>query len=135
MINTERSLILDVDGTLCPTKGDGETYASVRPFADMIELVRTYKQRGFYIILSTARNMRTHNGNVGRINADTLKTLLAWLDEHEVPYDEVHVAKPWPGEGGFCVDDRTIRPSEFRTLDYEAILALLDREAAPTGAG
>jgi capsule biosynthesis phosphatase len=128
MINAERSIILDIDGTLCPTKGSSESYASLQPHADMVELVRAYKARGFYIILNTSRNMRTHNGNVGRINADTLKTLFAWLDLHQIPYDEVHVAKPWPGAGGFYVDDKAIRPSEFRALSYEAIKGLLAAE-------
>ena len=129
MINSERSLILDIDGTLCPTKGKGETYADLLPFGDMVELVRSYKAQGFYIILNTARNMRTHNGNVGRINADTLKVLLEWLDRHEIPYDEIHVAKPWPGSGGFYVDDKAIRPSEFRSMSYEAIAELLAAES------
>lgn len=128
MINMERSLVLDIDNTLCPTKKPGEAYADLAPYTDMIEIVRDYKARGFYVILYSARNMKTHNGNVGRINADTLKTLLHWLDKHEIPYDEIHVGKPWPGKGGFYVDDRAVRPSEFRSMTCDQILDLLERE-------
>ena len=128
MINTELSLILDVDNTLCPEKQAGQSYADLEPFADMVDLVRAYKARGFYIILYSARNMRTHNGNIGRINADTLKTLLEWLERHDIPHDEIHMGKPWPGKGGFYVDDRAIRPSEFRSMSHEEILKLLQQE-------
>src|SRR5690606_29179535 len=63
--------------------------------------------------------MNTYGGNVGLINANTLPIILDWLARHEVPFDEVVVGKPWCGEGGFYVDDRALRPSEFaRTLGH-----------------
>jgi len=128
MINAAKSIVLDIDGTLCPIKTEAETYAGLKPYADVIDLLREYKARGFYIILHTSRNMRSYGGNIGRINANTLKVLLQWLEDHDIPHDEVHVAKPWPGAGGFIVDDKAIRPSEFRSLDYDQITALLARE-------
>jgi capsule biosynthesis phosphatase len=69
--------------------------------------------------------MNTYNGNVGLITANTAKTLLAWLERHDVPFDELHVGKPWPGRGGFYVDDKAIRPDEFLKLSYEEIVALV----------
>ena len=71
--------------------------------------------------------MRTHEGNVGRINATTAKTVLTWLDKNNVPYDEIHFGKPWQGRGGFYVDDKTIRPDEFLRLDYDEILKLVGK--------
>ena len=38
------------------------------------------------------------------------------------------MGKPWPGRGGFYVDDRSIRPSEFMALSYEQILELVGGE-------
>jgi capsule biosynthesis phosphatase len=70
--------------------------------------------------------MNTHSGNVGLITATTAKTLMAWLDRHQVPYDELHVGKPWGGKGGFYVDDKAIRPDEFTRLSYEEILAIVE---------
>jgi capsule biosynthesis phosphatase len=128
VIVEDKCLVLDVDGTLCEIKREGQAYCDVRPITETLALVRDYKRQGFHIILSTSRNMRTHGGNIGRLNADTLKTLIEWLDRHEVPYDEIHVGKPWPGKGGFYVDDHAIRPSEFRSLSYAQILDLLKQE-------
>lgn len=133
MINKEKSIIFDIDGTICPEKGEGEDYELLQPYPEMLERLREYKDLGFYIIFATARNMRTHNGNIGKLNAQTLKVLLNWLDEHGIPYDEIHVGKPWPGVGGFYVDDKAIRPSEFRSLSYDGITELLAEERRKSG--
>ena len=42
-----------------------------------------------------------------------LPDLIDWLTRHEIPFDEIHVGKPWPGPAGFYVDDRCMRPAEF----------------------
>jgi capsule biosynthesis phosphatase len=97
--------------------------------------LRQYRDKGAYICLYTARNMRTHNGNLGKIMAHTSRTLFAWLEKHDIPFDEVYFGKPWPGERGFYVDDRTIRPSEFVSMTLEEIEALLAKEHEPAGSG
>lgn len=128
MITEEKVLVMDIDVTLCGIKGKNQKYDEVEPRYDILKKVIKYREEGFYIILYTSRNMRTHQGNIGRINADTAKTLFAWLDKHKVPYDEIHFGKPWCGRGGFYVDDQCIRPSEFLNLSYEEILLLLKKE-------
>lgn len=72
--------------------------------------------------------MRTFEGNVGKMNIHTLPVIIEWLNRHEVPYDEIVLGKPWCGFDGFYVDDKSIRPSEFASLDYDQIKALLDKE-------
>lgn len=128
MINKERCIVMDVDGTLCSKKQKHETYMDVTPAPDVVAALRAYREAGFYVILATSRNMNTHDGNVGRINATTAKTLMQWLDRHEIPYDELHVGKPWAGRGGFYVDDKAIRPEEFVRMTYEEILALVGED-------
>jgi len=86
-----------------------------------------YKALGYEIIIMTARNMRTYNNSVGKINANTLPIIINWLDKHKVPYDEVHVGKPWCGTEGFYVDDRAVRPDEFVKLGYGEICELLNK--------
>lgn len=122
-----KRLIVDLDGTL--TQANTSDYKNVRPRLDVIEQLRSYKQQGFDIVISTARNMRTYEGNVGKINIHTLPIITAWLDEHQVPYDEILVGKPWCGHEGFYIDDRAVRPSEFATLTIDEINQLLDKES------
>ncbi len=125
MIKRENCIVMDVDGTLCEIKPPHLTYADVAPNADVVARLREYRAAGFYVILATARNMNSYDGNIGLITANTAKTLLAWLDKHDIPYDELHVGKPWAGKGGFYVDDKAVRPDEFVKLSYEDVRALI----------
>ena len=65
--------------------------------------------------------MKTYNGNIGLINANTAKVLTKWLDKWEIPYDEIIYGKPWPGHYGFYVDDRAIRPDEYLKYSPEEL--------------
>jgi capsule biosynthesis phosphatase len=121
-----KRLVFDLDETLCSARD--RDYENAEPKLDVISKLREYKSQGFQIAISTSRNMRTFEGSVGKITAHTLPVILAWLDRHEVPYDEVHVAKPWCGDEGFYIDDRAIRPQEFLNLSYQQICVLLGIE-------
>lgn len=119
-----KRLIVDLDDTLtCPDPT--RSYADKEPNLPLVARLREYKADGFEIVIQTARNMRTFEGAIGKINAHTLPVIIAWLQRHEVPYDEIHVGKPWCGFEGFYVDDRAIRPSEFVSLSREEINALI----------
>lgn len=122
-----KKLIVDLDGTI--TTSDTSDYVNVSPNHRVIDSLKEYKLAGFTIVIHTARNMRTYEGNVGKINIHTLPTIIEWLDRHQVPYDEIIVGKPWCGHEGFYIDDRAIRPSEFATLSFTEINELLEKEA------
>ncbi|MBF8658614.1 capsular biosynthesis protein [Pseudomonas putida] len=121
-----KRLIMDLDDTICTTlNGD---YKNSKPNIHVIRKMHDYKEMGFTIAISTSRNMRTYNGDIGKINANTLPVIIEWLENHSVPYDEIIMAKPWCGMEGFYVDDKAIRPSEFRENSYEQILDILAKE-------
>ena len=123
-----KRLVFDLDGTI--THDDASvSYAERRPNLAVVEKLRAYREQGFEIVICSARNMRTYAGDIGKINANTLPVILDWLARHEVPYDEVHVGKPWCGTEGFYVDDKAVRPSEFLAMSHDEIHALLAREA------
>ncbi|MFT4763040.1 MAG: capsule biosynthesis phosphatase [Oleispira sp.] len=121
-----KRLVFDLDNTLTII-GSGD-YKNVKPRLDVVEQLKAYKLLGFEIIINTARNMRTYECSVGKINAHTLPVIIDWLKKHDIPYDEIHVAKPWCGNDGFYIDDKSIRPSEFAQLSYEEIQQLLAKE-------
>lgn len=121
-----KKLVVDLDGTI--TLANTSDYKNVLPNLAVIEKLREYQSQGFSITIATARNMRTFEGNVGKINIHTLPIITEWLDRHNVPYDEILVGKPWCGHDGFYIDDRAIRPSEFSVLTEDEINSLLDKE-------
>ncbi|MBV9570696.1 MAG: capsular biosynthesis protein [Alphaproteobacteria bacterium] len=122
-----KTLVMDLDGTLT-VDGSAARYEHILPNPKVAEQVRRYAAQGFRVAIVTSRNMQSFANSIGRINAETLPVIVDWLRRHDIPFDEVHVGKPWCGKGGFYVDDRTIRPSEFLSLELPAISALLDRE-------
>lgn len=123
-----KRLVFDLDGTLA-LDDPGRPYAEREPNLPVIARLREYREQGYSIIIASARNMRTYGGQIGLINANTLPVILDWLARHEVPYDEVHVGKPWCGTEGFYIDDRAVRPSEFLALTLDEIAALIAAEA------
>lgn len=121
-----KRLIMDLDGTI--TSGESGNYSEAKPQAGVVEKMREYKKMGFDLVISTARNMRTYEGNVGKINIHTLPVIIKWLEQHNIPYDEIIVGKPWCGFEGFYVDDKAVRPSEFMSMNLDEINALLAKE-------
>ncbi|KXU81626.1 HAD hydrolase family protein [Aeromonas enteropelogenes] len=121
-----KRLIVDLDGTL--TQANTSDYKNVLPRIEVILQLRKYKELGFDIVIATARNMRTYDGNIGKINVHTLPIITEWLDLHNIPYDEIIVGKPWCGHEGFYIDDRAVRPSEFVNLSFEEINLLFEKE-------
>jgi len=124
-----KRLVIDLDETITLSADDG--YEHAVPNLPLIAMLHAYRQDGFEIVIHTSRNVRTFAGNIGKINAHTLPLIVRWLERHAVPYDEIHVGKPWCGTDGFYVDDKAIRPAEFLRYSLDQIHALL---AADKGA-
>lgn len=122
----QNKLVIDLDDTISVTEhGD---YVNSKPVMETVEMIRKYHEDGFAIIIHSARQMRTHNGNVGIINVKTLPNIINWLNKYDIPYDEIIVGKPWCGYNGFYIDDKSIRPSEFHSMTYEQIQEILAKE-------
>ena len=125
-INKVRKLVVDLDDTITVTEhGD---YKNSKPILKTIDLLKKYHDDGFQIVIHSSRQMRTYEGQVGKINVHTLPNIVNWLPAHDVPYDEIIVGKPWCGFNGFYIDDKCIRPSEFHSMSYEEIEELIQKE-------
>jgi len=121
-----KNIVIDLDNTL--TIAETSDYSNVKPNLNTIETLKEYKEKGFNITIFTSRNMRTYEGNIGKINKNTLPIILKWLEKYNIPYDEIIVGKPWCGNEGFYIDDKSIRPSEFNSMTYDEIRSLLAKE-------
>jgi capsule biosynthesis phosphatase len=101
----KKRICFDLDNTLVtsPTiKGD---YSSVRPILKNIEYLRFLKKVGHTIIIYTARRMKTHNGNVGKVIQDIGKITINSLEKFNIPYDELIFGKPY---ADFYIDDLAV---------------------------
>jgi len=104
----------DLDNTLVTFSKKFNDYRFVEPIQKNINLVKKLKSLGNTIIINTARRMRTHNGNVGKIINDVGKLTLDTLEKFDIPYDEFYFGKP---HAHFYIDDKGL--SEYRNLEFE----------------
>lgn len=129
MTKNGKVLVCDIDGTIVELKkNDNQDYIELNPIQSVVDKLIKLKNDGWTIIFNTSRNMRTYDENIELIKENMLPVLIEWLDKHKVPYDEIHIGKPWCGKNGFYVDDKTIRPKEFIELSNEEIFQLLEND-------
>ncbi len=131
----KQRICFDIDNTLVSSpkiKGD---YSTVLPMEKNIRFLRYLKSFGHTIILYTARRMKTHQGNVGKILCDVGKTTFDTLEKFEIPFDEIYFGKPYADiyiddlalnchdsmekEFGYYMD--TIKPRDFNELEPNVI--------------
>lgn len=99
-------ICIDLDGVIAKLKQDGQTYADIEPVDGAVERLQQLRQAGHYLILLTARHMKTCGGNPGMVTARIGKITMDWLERHQVPYDEIHFSKPW---ADVYIDDNALR--------------------------
>ena len=99
-------ICVDLDGVICELKQPGQEYADLRPVAGAAERLRELRRAGHYIIVMTARHMKTCSGNIGMVLARQGKVTLDWLGRHGIEYDEIHFGKP---HADLYIDDNALR--------------------------
>jgi capsule biosynthesis phosphatase len=99
-------ICIDLDGVISQLKKEGQTYDQLEPVPGAIEKMKQLKAAGHYIIIQTARHMKTCDGNVGRVQARIAAITLNWLEKHKIPYDEIYFGKPW---AQIYIDDNCFR--------------------------
>jgi capsule biosynthesis phosphatase len=128
-------LCFDLDNTLVTFPKIKNDYTSVEPIMKNIEFLKYLKNFKHTIIIYTARRMKTHSGNTGKIMSDVGKITFDTLDKFDIPYDELYFGKPYADVyiddlGLNCFDDLekslgfymdTIDPRSFNELNQDVI--------------
>ena len=116
----------DLDNTIVTYPKIPGDYTSVEPIKKTVEYLKFLKSQGHYIIIHTARRMKTHKGNIGGIIADVGKITLDTLEKFNIPYDEILFGKP---HADFYIDDLAV--NAFHQIDK--ILGFIDSKNEPRG--
>jgi capsule biosynthesis phosphatase len=114
-------IVIDLDGVICPTRKEHESYADLKPIPGAIENLKQLKEAGDYIILQTSRHMKTSESNIGVVTRKIAKITLDWLEKHQVPYDELYFGKP---NADIYIDDRAIRFESWKDISREKLQKL-----------
>ncbi|KAJ6439792.1 phosphatase iiic [Purpureocillium lavendulum] len=91
----KRRFCFDLDMTLVGFPTVPGDYSTCPPIEKNIRLVKQLYNAGHYIIIHTARRMRTHGGNVGAVIADIGPITFAQLTSYGIPFHEVYFGKPY----------------------------------------
>lgn len=105
MKNEKKRFCFDLDGTLVTTPVVPGDYSTVQPIHRNITMLNHLKSLGNYIIIHTARRMRTHAGNVGLVVKDIGRITLDTLAKYNISYDEIYFGKP---HADYYIDDHAV---------------------------
>ena len=117
-------ICFDFDNTLVSYPTIPGDYYSVEPIQRNINFLKLLHSLGHTIIIYTARRMKTHGGNVGRVVADISRVTLDTLDKFDIPYDEIYFGKPY---ANFYIDDLAVNPS----ISMNQAIGVYDTEITP----
>lgn len=126
-LKDKKRFCFDLDNTIVsyPTiKGD---YNTVKPIQKNINLLRYLYNTGHYIIIYTARRMKTHNGDVNKVKEDIEKITLETLRKFSIPYHEIQFGKPY---ADFYIDDLGI--NAFDDIEKQTGFYMLHTEPRVT---
>ncbi len=136
-----KRICFDLDNTLVTFPTVRNDYASVKPIKKNIDFLKYLKSFGNTIIIYTARRMKTHNGNIGKINSDIGKITFQTLDNFNIPYDEIYFGKPYADiyiddlalncfddlEKEFGYYNNKIDPRDFHTIHMGSIETIIKK--------
>jgi len=100
-------ICFDLDNTLVSYPCIPGDYSTVKPIQKNIDLLNYLKKQGHEIIIHTARRMKTHNHNIGKVIKDIARITLETLELFQIEYDEIIFGKPI---ADIYIDDHAINP-------------------------
>ena len=123
MNNKKLRICIDLDGTLCEIRKEGQTYADVKVKEGASQRVKELRDAGHTIIINTARNLGSTGHNVGKALKNVGQITFEWLEKNGIEYDEIFFGKP---NADITIDDRVLR---FQDNWNEITEELLTKEA------
>lgn len=106
--------VFDLDNTIVSFPKIKNDYDSVEPITEIIEFINSLYNNGHYIIIYTARNMKTKSKTY--INTITKDIIIKTLKKFNVNYHELVLEKPY---GDMYVDDKSVNPLHLRHTKWK----------------
>ena len=101
----KKRFCFDLDNTLVSFPKIKNNYSTVSPIYKNIKFLKTLKDKGHYIIIYTARRMKTHNSNVKKVIKEIKLLTISQLKKFKIPYDELIFGKPY---AHYYIDDLSV---------------------------
>ena len=124
-MNKKLRICIDLDGTICDIRQEGQTYAEVKVKPGAAERIRSLRRAGHTVVIYTARNMGSSGHNVGRALRNVGRITFEWLEKNGIEYDEIFFGKP---NADVIIDDRALRYNHDWSAITEEILFSVAKE-------
>ena len=105
---TYKRIIVDIDDTLCSVIN--RDFLNAIPYQDVIDKVNEYYDKGYEVVISTARGQNSCN-TPEEMQEKYFKVTKEWLDKAGVKYHKLEIG--YKQNADMYVDDKAIRPDEF----------------------
>ena len=103
-----KRIIVDIDDTLCTVIN--RDFINAIPYQDVIDKVNEYYDKGYEIVISTARGQNSCK-TPEEMQEKYFKVTKEWLDKAGVKYHKLEIG--YKQNADMYVDDKAIRPDEF----------------------
>lgn len=124
----EKTLLFDIDGTVCPQAEKGEGYENLEPYPKAVDTINKLYREGFKIIFYTSRFMDSHNGNLLSIYKNKgYDFIFNQLKSWGLKFHELHVGKP---QSDLIIDDRALFFNPDWNKIYEKIKEKLNGQSS-----
>lgn len=116
----QKTILVDIDGTLCPQAKKGEGYDNIQYYPEAIATINRLYDEGFRIILYTSRFMGYNKGDVLKIYREGgCEYVKKQLEKCGLKYHELHMGKP---QSDLIIDDRALfYDSDWKKIYQECI--------------
>ena len=111
-------ICIDLDGVIAKIKQPDQNYSEVDVVDGAVDYVNKLKSEGHYIIIFTARHMKTCNGNLSLVVKKIGKITIDWLEKHNIPFDEIQFGKPY---AHYYIDDNAVRFNKWDQIQIDNI--------------
>jgi len=105
----KKRFCFDLDNTLVTFPSKIGDYDTAKPILRNIKFLNYLYSLGHYIIIFTARRMRTHNGNISKVIKDIKQITIRQLKKFDIKYHKLIFGKPY---AHYYIDDLSIHPFE-----------------------
>ncbi|MDC0951331.1 phosphoheptose isomerase [Candidatus Pelagibacter sp.] len=99
-----KTICFDIDNVICRTN-DKNDYLKSKPIKQNIKLINKIYNKGYRIILYTARYMGRCNGNLAQVKKKIKPLTLKQLDQWGVNYHKIYFGKP---SFDLFIDDKSL---------------------------
>lgn len=106
---SHRRICFDLDSTLVGPPVVPGDYSTCAPIQKNIDLCNYLRRMNHYVIIYTARRMRTHGGNIGAVIKDIGKITIESLECLGIKYDELIFGKPY---ADVYIDDKAFNAND-----------------------